>query len=145
MNNKDYYLACFRSLNTNKIKGNVAPHKPILLLSVISLFEEGTLTGNQIELNEELHNMFNRLWRQYVGKSDWFSPKIATPFWHLQNEPFWQLVSKTDVPVEDFHSPYSANKLRENFYAEIDAELTALLSDPNFRNAAWQLIVKTYF
>ena len=42
------YLDYFSSLHTNTQRGVKAPHKAIMLLSVIDLVEYGVITSNQI-------------------------------------------------------------------------------------------------
>ena len=86
--NQSTYTEQLSSLKTAKMAGVKAPHKPILLLSVINLIELGVITFNPIELSEVLERQFNQNWAKYVGDSLLFHAKIATPFWHLQNEPF---------------------------------------------------------
>jgi putative restriction endonuclease len=41
-----YYIHCFTHLKRD-FKNGGAPHKPILLLSIIDLFEKGILSDNQ--------------------------------------------------------------------------------------------------
>lgn len=48
-----------------------------------------------------------------VGASGVFKPVLATPFFHLSNEPFWKLM-KSDCYVEK--KEYSLGALRESFY-----------------------------
>ena len=38
------YLNQFSNLHCNKLKGEIAPHKPIMLLSVMDLIEAGFIT-----------------------------------------------------------------------------------------------------
>ena len=82
------YLHYFSNLRTAKKLGLPAPHKAVLLLSVMELVEAGVITGNRIELSERLEKTFQKLWKRYVGTSVVFQAKVATPFWHLQNSHF---------------------------------------------------------
>lgn len=43
MKDLNYYVECFSSLHTMKKCGKPAPHKALLLLSVIDLVERGSL------------------------------------------------------------------------------------------------------
>ena len=74
-----------------------------------------------------------RLWKRYVGTSIVFQPKIATPFWHLQNEPFWSLYLNDGKDLSTVTSPYSVKRLRENTHAIMDSELFALMQDEDCR------------
>lgn len=83
MNNLNKYSECFANLRTAKKLGLPAPHKAVLLLSVMELVEVGVITGNRIELSECKEKTFLKLWKRYVGTSVVFQAKVATPFWHL--------------------------------------------------------------
>ena len=48
------YTMLFSTLHTAKVKGQKAPHKAILLLTIIDLVEKGIITSSCIELSEEL-------------------------------------------------------------------------------------------
>ena len=61
------YIEYFTLLRTNTQKGVKAPHKAIMLLSVIDLVEYGVITSNQIEFSERLEQQFQHNWSRYVG------------------------------------------------------------------------------
>ena len=71
------YVELFQCLNVNKQRGVVAPHKAIMLLSVIDLVEYGVITSNQIEFSERLEQQFQHNWSRYVGQSDVLQPRSA--------------------------------------------------------------------
>lgn len=137
------YIAQFQRLNTNKRAGIDAPHKPILLLAILDLVESGAIGSARIELSEQLESAFLHNWKRYVGSSLLFQPKVATPFWHMQNEPFYQLY--TNDGKELAGSPYSVKKLRENTYAILDKDLFELMKDENSRAQLRVVLVSTYF
>lgn len=91
------------------------------------------IKNNRIELTERLEQTFMRLWKRYVGTSIVFQPKIATPFWHLQNEPFGSLYLNDGKDLSTVTSPYSVKRLRENTHAIMDSELFALMQDEDCR------------
>jgi putative restriction endonuclease len=66
MKDFSYYKDCFSTLHTAKSKGFFAPHKPLLLLSVIDLVERGIIRSNRIELSETWHSCrsADRLWQK---------------------------------------------------------------------------------
>lgn len=68
------YIYLFQSLHVNKQKGKCAPHKAVMLISVMELIGEGCFKSNQIEFSEELEGRFKRNWQRYVGESDVFKP-----------------------------------------------------------------------
>ena len=54
------YLNSFSNLHSNKLKGMTAPHKAIMLISVIDMIANKKITSNKIEFTEELEECF--LW-----------------------------------------------------------------------------------
>lgn len=144
MRNLNQYSEYFSNLRTAKKLGLPAPHKAVLLLSVMELVEAGVITGNRIELSERLEKTFLKLWKRYVGTSVVFQPKIATPFWHLQNEPFWNLYLNNGKDLSTVTSPYSVSRLRENTHAIIDQELFDLMRDEDSRARLRVLLISQY-
>jgi len=78
-----YYAKKFANLRVDKTRG-AAPHKPILLLTVLDLFEKGLITRNEIYLSPELTANFLKFWHCFVD-SDHHS-NIALPFFHLTGD-----------------------------------------------------------
>lgn len=143
------YLDYFSSLHTNTQKGVKAPHKAIMLLSVIDLVEYGVITSNQIEFSERLEQQFQHNWSRYVGQSDVFQPRVGTPFWHLNNEPFWRLVpyegGDEAITIHLQGNPYALGTTRKLIrYAEIEKELFELLQDEINRAKLRTTLIKNY-
>lgn len=138
------YTTAFSSLHTAKIAGKQAPHKAILLLSIMELVEAGVITSPKIELSEPLEGTFARLWKRYIGTSLIFTPKVATPFWHLQNEPFYRLYMNSGQLINGGTGRYSITWLRENTYAIIDKELFNLMKDENARAELRVVLIDAY-
>ena len=141
------YTTQLSSLKTAKIAGVKAPHKPILLLSIIDLIERGMIISNNIVLNEELERVFSTNWDRYIGNTILFQPKIATPFWHLQNEPFWKLVRQNGdiIDVSSAKPIYAVGSVRkQGIYAEIDDKLFELLQSAEVRAKIRVLLISTY-
>lgn len=128
------YIDLFSNLHTNKQHGKSAPHKAIMLLSVIDLISSQHITTNEIIYNEELEKCFLKNWKRYVKEVSIFKPKAGTPFWHLNSEPFWQLIPyeggyRTIVKLQK-GNPYSVATIRKHIkYAVIDKELFLLLQN----------------
>ena len=145
MSNKDlrYYEKQFTHLNVNKIGGQVAPHKPILLLAIMDLVECEIIMLPQIELSEALIAAFKWNWAHHVSQKARFKPVIGTPFYHMSGELFWRL-----VPKDPSYAPNTTNitTLREHYeYAEIDPELLVLMIDPDARQHLRKVLIETYF
>lgn len=150
-----YYRECFSALHTAKSKGFFAPHKPLLLLSVIDLVESGVIRSNCIELSDALVKAFKTNTAKYIGHSTLFSPNIGQPFYHMQHEPFWNLVLTAEElgMAADPHAvygkktvSYSLGSLRAAYrYAVIDQELFNLLQDEDVRAKLRVTLISKYF
>ena len=66
--NLDYYVAAFEKLRRDPSQSwpaaalGKAPYKPLLLLSVIDLFAEGSVSEIGIRLDPALFDLFNSYW-----------------------------------------------------------------------------------
>ena len=86
--NLGYYCQKLSRLNVNRSRDRgIAPHKPILLLSVIDLIERSVLRHNQIFLDPELIATFLKFWSQLGSEAH--QADIALPFFHLRGDGFW--------------------------------------------------------
>ena len=156
------YIEAFTKLHVAKIKGHKAPHKAILLLSIIDLIESKVIRYPQIELTDELITKFNVVWNRYLGESSIFSRDITKPYFHMQHEPFWKLIEKYDTEAmlvaEDEpwskdkkdkkdlpNGRYSIKAMRSAFaYAEIDGMLFNLLQNSDARAILRVVLINTY-
>lgn len=142
------YIYLFQNLHVNKQKGMCAPHKAVMLISVIELIGEGVINSNQIEFSEGLEGRFKRNWQRYVGESDIFKPNAGTPFWHLNSEPFWTLVpfigGEDRIEFLKQSNPYSPGTIRQNIkYAVIDKQLFMLMQNSVTRESLIQTLLDT--
>jgi putative restriction endonuclease len=128
------------------MKNGGAPHKPILLLSIIRLFENGIFTNNQIYVLPELVASFKANWAKLVVTNHF--PIFALPFYHLGSEPFWKLIANTGCEkwIESKSSMRSFGNLTTAVkYALIDNELADLLIVPENRDILKIAILDKYF
>ena len=139
------YVAQFTSLNTAKRMGKLAPHKAVMLISIIDMIQTGLVTENSIYLTEALERMFELNWKRYVGDSILFNPTPATPFWHLGGEPFWSLRREDGGKISDIKTTPSAGQLKSmGIVASLDKDLFTLLQDEQAANQLRLLLVDTY-
>ena len=132
------------SLHTAKTSGKQAPHNAVLLLSIMDLVEADIITSPRVELSEALEGTFAHVWKRYIGTSIIFQPKVATPFWHLQNESFYKLYMNNGQLINGGTGLYSIKWLRENTYAMLDEELFHLMQDVNARAELRVTLVSSY-
>ncbi len=140
-----YYVHCFTHLRRD-MKNGGAPHKPVLLLSVISLFEKGIFTNDYIFVLPELVASFKANWSKLVTTNH--HPTFALPFFHMRSEPFWKLVAKAGYEkwIESKGSVSSLISLTASVqYGLIDGELAALLMSSENRDVLKLAILDKYF
>lgn len=138
------YIKQLQTLNraTNKNLGK-APHKPILLLSVIQLIQNGEIQNNRIFITGELVIAFKSNWKNLVETKH--IPNFSLPFFYLNSEPFWRLVYSNGL--SDTNEKISSlGKLKSKIaFAEIDKQLFELLVNPIARDEIENSILNTYF
>ncbi|MCT7957188.1 HNH endonuclease [Laspinema palackyanum] len=141
----DYYAKKFATLRVDRKRGP-APHKPILLLSVIELIERGHIRKNQIVLDAELVAAFLKLWGQ-LATTDHRSD-IGLPFFHLQGDGFWHYQPKPgyEALVQSKAKIRSVGAIRELVEcAFLDDELFHLLRHPVTRAHLAQVLINKWF
>ena len=121
-------------VDTDSVKGR-APHKPLLLLAVIDLFESGAIDEGIVGLTPDLLLRFQNLWpivlERRRNRGD-----IHLPFHALATDKVWSV----------FDSDHRPSRSREtSVTAQLDPALAALLKDPVFRSAARLRLVTAYF
>lgn len=121
-----------------------APYKALLLLSVMDLIAQGEINLPLVVLHADLIELFERYWRAVMGTER--KGNLALPFYHLKSDGFWQLVA---VPGQEqaLRTPIRSLKSLEELVlgAQLDAELFALLVDPQSRDDLRRVLVETYF
>lgn len=145
------YIEEFRNLSTNQKYSRPSPHKPILLLTVINMFEKEILTTNKIIYNEELKSEFEEMWKRIIPHESLFVPGVYLPFWYLQSDKFWHIVpirGKEDVltVMRDRKIKPSETKLKDSVdYAELDEDLYFLMTMASGRGSLKKTLLETYF
>lgn len=138
------YRQLFTSLNVSNVKGFKAPHKAVLLLSLLEQVEYDLLTENRIVISEDLVDAYSYIWQRYVGNSAVFRNAIFQPFWYMKSEPFWTLrhLDGSEVGMSD-KKPSDA-VLMTDYYAELDSELFLLIHDVSARAALRVALISKY-
>ena len=123
-----------------------APHKPILLLSIIDAIEKGYIKNERIYITIELLALFRNNWQLWVK-----TPHVrnfALPFYHMKSEPFWHLILNPNETLQltKSKSIKSFNALDMSVdYALIDRELFLIMNDPVSREELRNILIKKYF
>ena len=138
-----------KKLTTLRVAGSralPAPHKALLLLSVMQMMEYGEIRENMILISPELVARFKDNWYALVHNWD-SSPNFSLPFYHLKSSGFWHLQTfpGKEILLTSSNSIRSFAALKEAVaYAYFDDEVYELLQDAHNRDLAKQALVATY-
>ncbi|MCG9879685.1 MAG: HNH endonuclease [Bacteroidia bacterium] len=142
------YLIAFSRLKRGVTKYGPAPHKPILLLSVLQAVKSNLINDNKIYVTPELIFLFKDNWNRLVNTQH--VSTFALPFFHLHKEKsgIWNLVTKPGFePIiklkESISSLTELNNMIE--YAMLNNELFQLLKDDVSNQVLQKHIIETYF
>lgn len=142
METLQYYLSCFAGMNCNKLRGQVAPHKAMMLIAVMDEVACGHITNGFVPLNDVMVRSFESAWQRYVGAGGVFHPVFATPFYHLGNEPFWELMKSNQHVVR---KEYSLSALRQSFFgAKLPDDLMCYMQDAASRQLLKRVLLEKY-
>lgn len=139
----NFYLHKIRKIRIDRARGTPAPHKPILLLAVIDLIEQGTISINRIEPSPQLVETYLNYFAQVsAGLS-----RPYLPFYHLKTSGFWHLHAQPSqqnalAATKGFKSMSQLASVLA--YASFDDELFALLLQPETRELIRQTIIDAH-
>jgi len=143
--NLDYYLHRFANLKIDRSHGRPAPHKAILLLSIIELIERRVIFTNAIELTPEIVSTFLNYWNALYPYQKGI---VALPFFHLKSDGFWHLLPNVGYEntfnlLRQIRSNYQIRDMLKHAY--LDNELFQLLSSDKNRTLFRRVIINEYF
>lgn len=138
------YLNKIEKIRIDRSHGKPAPHKPILLLAVIDLFEQGAITNNQIEPSPQIVESFLKYWHLVSLEK----PRIFLPFFHLKSDKFWHLHTKAGneqllAMTKQVNSMIHLAHIIA--FASLDEDLFLLLHRAEAREVFRQKIIEVYF
>ena len=116
-------------------KGTIAPHKPLLLLVLAELAEQGKLTDKILPLTADLVYRFLVYWK-VVAERRPQGPDIRLPFYHMRSDGCW-------TPLDE--NGKSTLERRRAVAAELDDSFLACLNDPEFQIQMRRLLIAKYF
>lgn len=139
------YLSAFQKLRIDRAHG-IAPHKPILLLSVLQTYQNEINTNQRIYITPELVALFKSNWSLLVTSNH--DCRFALPFYHLKSELFWNLIPKAGFEkILQLKSPMRsfANLNTAVECAVIDDELFSLMKNKKNNSFLQQFLLDKYF
>ncbi len=139
------YLRAFEKLRIDRAHG-VAPHKPILLISVLQTFQNGINDNKRIYITPELVALFKSNWNTLVTSNH--DCRFALPFYHLTSDKFWKL-----SPNPGFENILQLSASMRSFAnlnaavncAIIDEDLYELMKDNKSNEILTQFLLDEYF
>lgn len=141
------YLRAFTHVKRANTRYGLAPHKPILLLTLVELIEKGIVINNRFEVNVDLVGLFQENWRLLVRSAH--QPDFTQPFYYLQSDKaangnFWYLYPNPGFQINAHIK--SVKTLSEVVaYGSFEDKLAVLLSDPLNRVTVRDQLLSTYF
>lgn len=144
------YVEVFKDLRANNKYGRKSPHKAVLMLTVIELYEHNVLSDNIIPYDDALKSMFLKVWNKVFPTETLFRSDAYLPFWYLQSDSFWHIVparGKEDILslMRDTSIKPSETKIEECVrYAELDEDLYFLMTLPSGRSSLKRTLLETY-
>ena len=141
------FIQQLTKLNRANTKYGKAPHKPVLLISIIELIEKGIITDNQVYVDTDLVGAFQENWRLLVDTLH--SSDFTQPFYYLQSEKlqgrqYWFLQAKPGCQINSYIGSVNtlARVLDYGFFAE---DVFMLLMDASSRRMINTILLDTYF
>lgn len=135
MATSEEWLAKLAKLKVDKARSDPAPHKPLLLLVVLELAEQGMLLNDVLPLTPELAFRFCTYW-SVVASRRTQKPDVRYPFYHLKSDGLWSPLAQDGQPTtERFLARYAA----------MPSDFVAFAKDPVSRDKARRILIAKYF
>jgi putative restriction endonuclease len=135
MNDAAKWLAKLAKLNVYRAKGGPAPHKPLLLLVIFELAEQGLLPTSKLRLTPELAFRFCTYWN-IIAHRRTQKPDVRLPFHHLHGDGIWTALGEDETP-----SPHVSVTRQVAF----NPGFRACVHDPAFRTQGIRILISNYF
>jgi putative restriction endonuclease len=136
--NCNHWLGKLANLNAARtVKRGVAPHKPLMLLTVIDLIESGDIPDGWVKYDVRLVSRFRDYW-ELVLERQRNQPDIPMPFHALggDRDQIWKRFTAEGQP-----SPAKATTR----LCSLDPDLFACLQNDTFRRQARESLITLYF
>ncbi|MCW0483837.1 HNH endonuclease [Gaoshiqia sediminis] len=143
--NLEYYCLKFLKLRRDYKNGG-APHKPVLLISLIQAYQSKLFTTRKVSILPEFVGLYKSNWKTLVKTNH--QCLFTLPFYHMSSEPFWNLVPNIgcEIWVKSKGSMRSfSNLMTAVKYAEIDGELKNIFLNKEESDILIQYLLDTYF
>lgn len=129
------WLARVSKLRVDRAHGHPAPHKLLLLLTILSRLDASELLPGVLPLTPELAFHFLTL-GTVVAQRQTQRLDIRLPFHHLQSDGVWQVRDRQGLPSTEF---------RRTTTACLAPDFAAFVSDPHNRRNVMRVLIRDYF
>ncbi|MBL7984126.1 MAG: hypothetical protein JNM91_03970, partial [Flavobacteriales bacterium] len=128
---------------------NDAPHKPVLLLTLMRAMELGLVSENKFPISDELIGLFYSYWKELVRSNH--TAKFHLPFYHLSNDGsrIWRIQK---LPGFDENALTSSNSIKSLgtlrqyvSYGQLRDEVFLQWMDPMQRELARKQLLTRFF
>ena len=128
-----YWLQKLATLRIDRARGNPAPHKPLLLLAILEMVENGEITSRELSLSPDLAFRFSVFW-SVVARRRKQPPEVRLPFHHLESSGIWQPLTADGKPSPD---------KKMTAMIRFDEQFFECLADFTFRDRAQRILIET--
>lgn len=141
------YLKALTHVKRGSTKFGMAPHKPVLLITLVELMQKKTMPNNRFEINADFVGMFQENWELLVQTAN--HADFTQPFYYLQsdkveNQSFWTLHAKPGCQINSYVK--SINTLVQVLdYGSLAEDLFILLTDSINNQLILDALLTTYF
>jgi putative restriction endonuclease len=135
MKSGDSWMDKISKLRVDRARGDPAPHKPLLLLIIFDLAQEGILPPKILPLTPELASRFLS-YSNIVANRRSQRPDVRYPFYHLGGDGVW-------TPLDENFERSADRKLTR--FVEMSSDFVGFVSDSVCRDQARHLLIAKYF
>lgn len=119
-----------------------APHKPVMLLSMLDMFDEGLIVENRVPILPELVAAFRDNWALLVTTQNIVDFNL--PFYHLSGDKIWRLIGVNGKEITAYIGSFK--RFNETVaYGEFESSLFTALIVPEHRSIIRQALLDHYF
>jgi putative restriction endonuclease len=133
-------------LRIGRVGSHEKPHKPVLLLAIISMVETGRLDGNRITYGPDLYALFKKYFAAVKTEHD--AINMRDPFWRLRTDGLIEHCANAgfEASVDADSNPPTVGRLQKVCsHSALPADFYNLLQDPDNRKQFRQTLVERYF
>lgn len=139
----DHFKKEIQKMQRDVTHGHKKPHKLVMMLAVLDLFDKKIIIENKIYFNDDLAKSFLNIFNLIRIEGDWNQP--APPFFHLRTSSFWKHKVKSGREVQYANLSTSGGgtkRIEENIdYAYLDSSTYQLFSNKEMRQSLRELII----